>query len=104
MPEVHDEEALRLISMFCPTSILYCPNDHWAPLSHMNELLESQRRNKIPNNIKVMLWCNEIVHGFVVFPKMIPSVVDFVVESMRMMKENNKDDDHHHYRSFQSKL
>jgi len=82
IPECHDYSALRIIGESCPIAILYCPNDHWAPLSHMNDIIKAKRANLLPKTIFVT---NErrLLHGFVVYPQMVNYVVSFVLEEVR---------------------
>ncbi len=94
VPEVHDEGALRVIGMFCPTSILYCANDHWAPLSHMEEM---KKMNFLDSMNISFSYCDQIEHGFIVFPDMVPHVVDFVIQSMTLITD-------HYGHSLKSKL
>ncbi len=85
IPEVHDLHAMRSIGKVCPTSILYCSEDHWAPIFHMDDIIQAKKQNFLPSNISVEL--NEkMVHGFTVNPEMIPAVVDFVVNSIISFK------------------
>jgi len=82
IPEIYDYAALRLIGESCPINILYCRQDHWAPLSHMNDIKESQKSNLIPKSISVE-YNDQLLHGFVVYPEMITPVVDFVLKSVK---------------------
>ena len=89
IPEVFDLSALQIIGESCPTSILYSPhNDHWAPLSHMEEIIQAKKENSLPANITVE-YDKNIVHGFVVFPEMVRSVVHFVVKSVLSSKDSS---------------
>jgi hypothetical protein len=98
VPEIQDDNAMRVIGKFCPTAILYCPNDHWAPLFHMHDIKQAQREKRLPANITVE--CNEdILHGFIVFPKMIPTVVDFIIKSVTNMNISMMGDDESMIRS-----
>lgn len=99
VPEIFDLPALQIIGESCPTSILYSPNqDHWAPLFHMEEIIRLKKEGSLPANITAG-YDESIVHGFVVFPEMVQSVVDFVVKSMALLKDANA-----HVGGIQSKL
>ena len=74
--------VLNAIGQHCPISMLYCGGpDQWAPYTHMNDLKEAQKKGIIPQSISVE-YIDDLVHGFVIHPRMIPSVVDFSVRSM----------------------
>lgn len=85
IPEVHDLHAMKSIGKVCPTSILYCPGDHWAPVIHMDDIIQAKKQNCLPSNISVE-FNEKMVHGFIVFPEMIPAVVDCVVNSIISFK------------------
>ncbi len=82
LPEIHDEAAMRVIAEVCPTSILYCANDHWAEVSHLRAIKEGQRDKRIPTNIHLE-FNKDLVHAFIVNPEMIPPVVAFIMRSVK---------------------
>ena len=89
LPHVHDLAAMRIIGNSCPTSILYCLNDHWAPLFHMDDIVQAQKDSLLPGNITVE--CNKnMEHGFIVFPDSVLDVVNFVIRSVRSVKDENQ--------------
>jgi hypothetical protein len=66
----------------CPTSILFCGDpDQWAPVSHMEALIEMQRKSLI-NNIN-STYIKELRHDFIVHPAMIEPVVEFCLDKIR---------------------
>jgi pimeloyl-ACP methyl ester carboxylesterase len=81
MPEVHDVAALRIIGNNCPTSILYCAQDQWAPKFHMHNITQAQKDRRLPENISVE-YNSKVLHRFVMLPDMIPLVIDFVIRSV----------------------
>ena len=74
--------ALRIIGNQCPTAMLYCGNDQWAPEFHQKDLADLQKKNVIPKNISISYMPN-VRHDFVSYDDMVPEVVDWCFETIR---------------------
>ena len=72
-------ETLRTITKYCHTTILFCngPNQ-WAPPSHADDILESQRKSNLPNNIEIVREYG-LLHDFIVHREMVPVALEFIV-------------------------
>ena len=90
LPQQFDVAALRLISEHSPTHIFYCGGpDQWAPLNHRQELEHKVRNGLLPKNIRTA-YNDDLLHAFIVNPKMVPPVVDFILDSIHASPENTK--------------
>jgi len=87
LPEARfDVEAMKVINQKSPIYILLCGGpDQWAPHEIFQEFHNNQRK-AVPGssahlfvNIK---YLEELIHGFIVEPTMIPPVVEFIVKSI----------------------
>ena len=74
--------ACRLLGE-CPTSILFCGADQWAPTFHMEDLLALQSDSTIPSNID-MTYLGHLRHDFIVHPKMVGDVVNYCVDAIEV--------------------
>jgi len=86
VPELPDDSALRLIGKICPIEMLYVGGpDHWAPPFHMDDLQQLRDRGSIPKSVN-WTYMPELLHGFVVFPEMVPVVADFCFQAICKVK------------------
>lgn len=83
IPETEDMAAMRIIGQKCQTCMLYCgAPDQWAPFSHIADIQDLQKKGSIPENISIT-YMKELLHAFIIYPNMIPSVLDFVIQSVQ---------------------
>ena len=79
-PDIHAFQYLHNISIH----MLYCGGpDHWAPPFHITDILKQQCSNVY------ITYMDQLLHGFVVFPHMIPPVVNFTIQSIQKHQTSN---------------
>ena len=83
VPKEFDVDALNVIAKQCPTIILYCDNDKWAPKDHVYDIMRLQHSNKVLNNSVYFEHMEDVQHDFVVYSKMVERVEVFVLGCVR---------------------
>lgn len=87
LPEARfDVEAMKIINRKSPIHILLCGGpDQWAPHEIFQELYDNQRKAVPGSSAHLYVYIKyleELIHGFIVEPTMIPPVVEFILKSI----------------------
>mmetsp|Transcript_21670 Transcript_21670/g.30374 ORF Transcript_21670/g.30374 Transcript_21670/m.30374 type:complete len:91 (+) Transcript_21670:990-1262(+) len=70
--------------------ILFCGGpDHWAPKFHMDNLINLQQANAIPNGSVIVEFVEDISHDFVVHSNMVSKVLIFVLNAIKYETKTN---------------
>ena len=81
-PDIHAFQYLHYHNI--SIHMLYCGGpDHWAPPFHISDILQKKCSNVY------ITYMDQLLHGFVVFPHMIPPVVNFTVQSIQKQTSDN---------------